>query len=140
LVDTTSLLLGVSDECIETARAAAAGVVGAPDAARIEEYRALVGTGLACLETVLHAGRLQPRQEALVRLRYGTVLIDETENYAEAEVALSRGLAVCEKVSRKSAMTSFCSLKSPGLPRCVACASNIYSTASSISATALVTS
>jgi hypothetical protein len=64
----------------------------------MEEYHALIATGLSCLETVLQTGKLLPRQEALVRLRYAAVLFEETENYAEAETALSKGISLCEKV------------------------------------------
>ena len=67
--------------------------------ANLEEYRALIATGLSCLETVLQTGKLSPRQEALTRLRYAAVLFEETENYAETEQALSRGISLCEKVS-----------------------------------------
>lgn len=36
--------------------------------------------------------RLQPRKEALVRLRYARTLFEETENDIEAETALSKGV------------------------------------------------
>lgn len=36
--------------------------------------------------------RLQPRSEALVRLRYANVLFEETDNIMEAETALSKGV------------------------------------------------
>jgi hypothetical protein len=36
--------------------------------------------------------RLQPRMEALVRLRYARILFEETDNNLEAETALSKGV------------------------------------------------
>jgi hypothetical protein len=36
--------------------------------------------------------------EAKVRLRYAGVLFEETENYMEAETALSQGIILCEQV------------------------------------------
>ena len=42
--------------------------------------------------------RLQPHAEAIIRLRYATVLHQETENYKEAEEALSKGVwIICTK-------------------------------------------
>lgn len=38
--------------------------------------------------------RLQPRLEATVRLRYASVLHEETDNYMEAERVLSTGVGV----------------------------------------------
>lgn len=37
--------------------------------------------------------RLQPRVEALVRLRYARILFEETDNDLEAETALSKGVS-----------------------------------------------
>lgn len=36
--------------------------------------------------------KLQPQREVLVRLKYATVLYEETENTAEAEEALNKGV------------------------------------------------
>lgn len=38
--------------------------------------------------------RLQPRLEATVRLKYASVLHEETDNYMEAETVLSTGVGV----------------------------------------------
>lgn len=63
----------------------------------MEEYYKLVATGLGCLEAALSLNKLPPRSEANIRLRYATVLSEETDNLTEAEVALTKGIAVCEK-------------------------------------------
>lgn len=39
--------------------------------------------------------RLQPRTEALVRLRYARVLFEETDNDLDAETSLSKGVRSC---------------------------------------------
>lgn len=92
------LLVSLAESYLEAAhaggyRAAAAGSVGGED--REKEYYALVATGLRCFEAALGGGgRLQPRMEALVRLRYAGVLHEETENGDEAEGALNKGVSL----------------------------------------------
>lgn len=43
---------------------------------------------------MLQNWRLQPRKEALVRLRYARTLFEETDNDIEAETALSKGVSI----------------------------------------------
>jgi hypothetical protein len=49
--------------------------------------------------------RLQPRTEALVRLRYARILHEETDNDLEAETALSKGVCfdICQLIRERSA-------------------------------------
>lgn len=63
----------------------------------MDEYYKLIATGLGCLEAALSLNKLPPRTEANIRLRYATILSEETDNLTEAEVALTKGIAVCEK-------------------------------------------
>ena len=65
----------------------------------VEEYHKLIATGLGCLETALGCNRLAPRVEARLQLRYANILCEETTNIMEAETALTKGIALCEKVS-----------------------------------------
>jgi hypothetical protein len=65
----------------------------------VQSYEKLIATGLACLDSALRQVRLPPRVEANIRLRYAGVLYEETENYMEAEIALSKGIALCDRVS-----------------------------------------
>lgn len=67
------------------------------DQTTMDEYYKLIATGLGCLEAALALNKLPPRAEANVRLRYATILSEETDNLTEAEVALTKGIAVCEK-------------------------------------------
>jgi hypothetical protein len=75
-------------------------------AASLDEYQGLIATGLGCLEVALKKMRLAPRLEARIRLRYAGVLFDETENYMEAETALSHGILLCEQVLLRIALQS----------------------------------
>lgn len=64
----------------------------------VAQYQKLIATGLGCLEAALAGGRLEPRLEAKMRLRYAGVLLEETENMMEAETVLSKGITLCEQV------------------------------------------
>lgn len=92
-------MVAVAEECLGKARAAAHDIAMSPDDARVDEYQSLITTGLACLEASLQSSRLNPRQEARMRLRYAAVLLEETDNLMEAETALAKGLTLCERVS-----------------------------------------
>lgn len=63
----------------------------------IQEYYKLIATGLGCLEAVLKHFKMLPEREAQVRLRYATVLYEETDNIMEAEEALSKGVSLCDR-------------------------------------------
>lgn len=63
----------------------------------VEEYQQLIATTLTCFETALDSSKLTPREEARLRLRYATVLQEETENLMEAETALTKGVTLCDK-------------------------------------------
>jgi hypothetical protein len=65
----------------------------------VEVYEKLISTGLGCLDTALRNVRLTPRVEANIRLRYAGVLYEETDNFMEAETALNKGIALCDRVS-----------------------------------------
>ena len=68
------------------------------------EYQKLIATGLSCLETILSSNRLTPRQEAKVRLRYASILYEDTESLMEAETALTKGIKLCDKVCLHSCL------------------------------------
>lgn len=95
--DTPAVLTCVADDCFKTAHAAVQDIATSLDQAGMDEYYKLIATGLGCLEAALALNKLPPRSEANVRLRYATILCEETDNLTEAEVALTKGIAVCEK-------------------------------------------
>ncbi|GFF26004.1 MAU2 chromatid cohesion factor homolog [Aspergillus udagawae] len=96
-IDYQVLLLSLADEYLKAAYGHGTMVASSRREMEIEEYYKLVATGLGCLEAVLKNWRLQPRMEALVRLRYARILFEETENDLEAETALSKGIDLCER-------------------------------------------
>ncbi|KAL1863803.1 hypothetical protein Plec18170_000643 [Paecilomyces lecythidis] len=96
-VDYQLVLLSLADEYLKAAHHQGTMVALMRKEMAVEEYYKLVATGLGCLEAVLKNWRLQPRTEALVRLRYSRVLYEETDNHMEAETALSKGIDLCER-------------------------------------------
>lgn len=96
-LDYQILLLSLAEEYF----AAAYGCGSMADIVRrerdIQEYYKLIATGLGCLEAVLKHFKLLPETEATVRLRYATVLYEETDNMMEAEDGLSKGISLCDR-------------------------------------------
>lgn len=96
-LDYQLLLLSLAEEYF----AAAYGYGSMADIARREtemrSYYKMMATGLGCLEAVLKHFKLQPEREAIVRLRYATILFEETENSMEAEDALNKGIVLCDR-------------------------------------------
>ena len=97
-VETLPLLVCVAEDCFSKARASVTQVGHAMDAASVNEYHKIISTGLGCLEVAMQSNKLWPRLEARIRLRYAGVLVEETLNTMEAETALTKGIAVCDKV------------------------------------------
>lgn len=97
-LDRSTLLMSLAEEYFDAAHELAPAVSMQMTAANVEEYEKLVSTGLGCLDTALKRVKLTPRVEANIRLRYAGVLYEETENFMEAETALSKGIALCERV------------------------------------------
>lgn len=96
-IDYQTLLLSLAEDYL-----AAAHAEGSLKALREREidtrrYYKLIATGLGCLETLLNRFRMQPHMEAIVRLRYASVLYDETDNMMEAEQSLSDGIKLCDR-------------------------------------------
>ncbi|PYH98865.1 hypothetical protein BO71DRAFT_437774 [Aspergillus ellipticus CBS 707.79] len=96
-IDYQVLLLAMADEYLNAAHSHGTMVALLRREMEMDEYYKLVATGLGCLEAVLKNWRLQPRVEALVRLRYARILFEETDNNLEAETALSKGIDLCER-------------------------------------------
>ncbi|EEH22187.2 hypothetical protein PABG_04398 [Paracoccidioides brasiliensis Pb03] len=96
-IDYHVLLLSLADEYIDAAHSQGTALAVERNEVETDEYYKLIATGLACLNAVLKNWKLQPRTEALVRLRYARILYEETENDSEAESALSKGVDLCER-------------------------------------------
>lgn len=97
-VDVPMLLIALADEYFAAAHKIGSSVARVMTDNLSAEYQKLIATGLGCLEATFKKMRLTPRLEAKVRLRYAGVLFEETENYMEAETALSQGILLCEQV------------------------------------------
>jgi hypothetical protein len=97
-LDRPALLMSLAEEYFDAAHSLAPSVSVAMTAANVETYEKLISTGLACLDTAMKNVRLPPRVEANIRLRYAGILYEETENFMEAEITLSKGIALCERV------------------------------------------
>jgi hypothetical protein len=97
-LDQPMLLMSLAEEFFDAAHELAPSVSISMTNANVGMYEKLISTGLGCLDTTLKHVKLPPRVEANIRLRYAGVLYEETENYMEAETALSKGLVLCARV------------------------------------------
>jgi hypothetical protein len=98
-VEMLPVLLNLAEDFFGRANAAAQEIARSMTEEEVKEHHKLVATGLGCLELAMKSNKLFPRLEARLCLRYASILVDETTNIMEAETALTRGIAVCEKVS-----------------------------------------
>jgi hypothetical protein len=102
-LDTPMLLIALAEEYFAAAHKIGTSIAQTMVEDLVDEYQSLIATGLGCLEATLKRKnmRLAPRMEAKIRLRYAGVLFEETENYMEAETALSQGIILCEQVGNQ---------------------------------------
>jgi hypothetical protein len=89
------MLLSAADEYVAAARGMSARVVQTQREADVEQYQKLMATGLGCMDTVLRDFNLLPRDEAKLRLRYASLLVEETENTAEIDEVLAKQISLC---------------------------------------------
>ncbi|EAT91351.2 hypothetical protein SNOG_01702 [Parastagonospora nodorum SN15] len=93
--DLSVMLLSAADEYIAAARGMGTRVVRSRREADVLQYHKLMATGLGCMDTVLRDFHLLPRDEARLRLRYATLLAEETDNTAEIDEVLSKQISLC---------------------------------------------
>ena len=96
-LDYQLLLLSLAEEYFAAAYGCGSMVATVQREVGTQEYYKLIATGLGCLEVALSRFKLLPEREAIVRLRYATILFEETENMMEAEEALSKGVSLCDR-------------------------------------------
>ncbi|KAI9832514.1 MAG: hypothetical protein M1819_004303 [Sarea resinae] len=96
-LDYQLLLLSLAEEYFDAAHRQGSVVALAKRSMQMDDYYKLIATGLSCLEIALKKWRMQPRMEAIARLRYASVLYEETDNDGEAEMTLSKGITLCER-------------------------------------------
>lgn len=98
-VNTIPVMVAIAEECIDKARSSVHDVAMSLDAEQVDEYQKLISTSLSCLEAAMQNSKLAPREEARLRMRYAALLQEETDNVMEAELALGKGISLCDKVS-----------------------------------------
>ena len=94
-----SMMVALAEEFISQARGAVTSITEGLDPNEMEEYQKLIATGLACFDGAIQSQQLPPRHEARVRLRYATIIQEETESLMEAETTLKKGIMSCDSVS-----------------------------------------
>ena len=96
-LDYQLLLLSLAEEYFTAAHGFGSLADIASRENEMQSYYKMMATGLGCLEAVLKHFKMQPDREAMVRLRYSTILFEETENALEAEEALNKGIVLCDR-------------------------------------------
>ncbi|EWC48305.1 hypothetical protein DRE_02409 [Drechslerella stenobrocha 248] len=86
------LFLALADSYLNTAHS-----TGLKESFDSNFYQALVTAAIRCLEAALYQCKLQPKFEAALRLRYASVLEEETENMTDAEQILHKGILIAGK-------------------------------------------
>jgi hypothetical protein len=91
------LMLSTADEYIAAARSLGSVAASTLKPADLDQYYKLMSRGLGCMETVLKKFNMAPRDEAMQRLRYASLLVEETDNNQEIEENLARGISLCNR-------------------------------------------
>ena len=98
-IDHQATLRSLSEEYVTAAHAMSAHLCS-PEATEEDfaQYHKLIATALGCLESLIANYRPHDaRKEARVRLRFASLLFEETENTITTEEALSKGISFCER-------------------------------------------
>jgi hypothetical protein len=91
------LVLSAADEYIAAARSLGSVAAMTLKRADLDQYYKWMSTGLGCMEMVLKKYNMAPRDEAMLRFRYASLLVEETDNNQEIEENLARGIALCNR-------------------------------------------
>ncbi len=89
------MLLSAADEYIAAARGMGSLVVRDKREADLQMYYKLMSTAMGCMDTVLKEFSMLPRDEAKLRLRYATLLVEETDNATDIDEMLSKQISLC---------------------------------------------
>ncbi|CAI6328692.1 unnamed protein product [Periconia digitata] len=95
--DLVVMILSAADEYIAAARSLGSLAAMAMNKADLDQYYKLMSTALGCMDAVLKKYSQAPRDEALLRLRYASLLVEETDNNQEIEETLAKGIALCSR-------------------------------------------
>lgn len=91
------MLLSAADEYIAAARSIGSPIARQKKNSDVRQYYKLMSTAMGCMDAVLRKFNLQPRDEAKLRLRYASLLIEETDNTTEIDEILSKGISLCAR-------------------------------------------
>ena len=91
------MLLSAADEYIAAARDIGSTIAQQNKNGDVQQYYKLMSTAMGCMDAVLRKYNMQPRDEAKLRLRYASLLIEETDNTAEIDEILSKGVSLCAR-------------------------------------------
>ncbi|KAE8825204.1 hypothetical protein HRS9139_08314 [Pyrenophora teres f. teres] len=96
----SDILLTAADEYIAAARGMASLIARERRDADIRQYQKLMSTAMGCMDTVLRDFNMPPREEAKLRLRYASLMIEETDIEAtdissRIEEILSKQISLC---------------------------------------------
>ncbi|KAF1966433.1 hypothetical protein BU23DRAFT_560246 [Bimuria novae-zelandiae CBS 107.79] len=95
--DLMVLILSAADEYIAAARSLGSVASLTLKPADLDQYYKLMATAMGCMETVLKKYNQTPRDEAVLRLRYASLLIEETDNTQDIEETLAKGITLCNR-------------------------------------------
>lgn len=95
--DLSVMLLYAADEYINAAHGLGSVASMVHREADLQRYYKMMATGLGCMEAVLKRYNQSPRDEAKLRLRYASLLVEETTHDVEIEEVLSKGIALCQR-------------------------------------------
>jgi hypothetical protein len=91
------MLLSAADEYVAAARGMSSVIAQHRRNADVQQYYKLISTAMGCMDAVLRKYNMQPRDEAKLRLRYASLLIEETDNTTEVDEILSKGISLCAR-------------------------------------------
>ncbi|XP_014561955.1 hypothetical protein COCVIDRAFT_85248 [Bipolaris victoriae FI3] len=96
----SDLLLTAADEYIAAARGMGSLLGSQRKEADVRQYYKLISTAMGCMDTVLRDFNMPPRDEAKLRLRYASLMIEETDIEAtdissRIEEILSKQISLC---------------------------------------------
>lgn len=95
--DLSVMLLSAAEEYIAAARGMGSNIARQKKNGDVQQYYKLVSTAMGCMDAVLRKYNMQPRDEARLRLRYASLLIEETDNTTEIDEILSKGISLCAR-------------------------------------------
>ena len=86
------MLLSAADEYVAAARSLGPIIASTGREVDMQQHHKLMATAMGCMDAVLKKFNMLPRDEAKLRLRYASLLVEETDNTTEIDEVLSKGV------------------------------------------------